>query len=1073
MLHRGTAAFILLVASCAWAAEERPYDADAHTVLLLHFDDAGDERTPDASPSGLDATLLPPPRRPTWEASGMFGGCLRFDGVSADEDGDGSGDADGLVIRDNGELRPGEGLTVEAWVRPDGVDRNQAILTRSGAARYCLYLYGSALYFPMLTTRDGKADWVQLKVPGVIEAGRWQHVAVTYDGEMLRAYVDGVQVGESAVDGVLTTGPAVTIIGCDTDSRPLDYAIRGFKGLIDEVRVSNVTRSEFNVSEDRMAAQQERLAQGAEAPELPDRPRYPDPPLPPLNARHVVVTGRVTDDGGRPLPGVPVSDGEHVVRTDDAGGYRLEFDLQDLRLVFVTEPRGYRPEGPWFARIPRDDARTEYACDFAFAADPLADRERFTFLATGDTQFNDLATFAQLREEYDQFTRMSGDPAFVTVAGDLTMTGSQWEMDLYKEVCECSHLPVYNCFGGHDGNYAREREGSGSIYHYQKNLAPAWYSWDCGPVHFTTYVSETYFLTERQQQLQAAWLAADLAAQPEGTPIVLVTHIPPDNEVMQGWLDRHNIIGLIFGHWHQVQSCGFGGVPYLETGPMRGRDWGAFTRKFRVITYAEGELSSEVRVCGQVRRLEVIAPQGSVGRDTLPVEVKAYDTTRRVTGVTCRIEAGGDAVNVPLTQVGAWTWRGNWDAAQSPAGEVSVHVTAEDEAGERWEATAGAELGAAPLPPVRVAEDWPGFFRADHSRVRDETLAPPLALAWSVNTGGRNMKAVSPIVYRGRVYVGVENKEIGHPGAGLRCYDPASGEPLWSAATGASVTHAPAAHEGLIYAVDSMGVCHAFDADSGARQWRQDVFPSGNGRRNICSCPVVHGDELIALSDSGECAVLDAATGDLLRRLEVASGWMYCTFPSVQDGRLFLGFRRSAVAADLLTGEQIWSAEIATGKAASCPVAHGGALYINAVTLSCLDRQTGDERWRRPVPTSGNGISVAVPAGDLVLANGSSLCAFDAGTGELRWRHEFAYDARTAERNQRQAYAGQSTPLVSGDVVYAGSDDGYLYAFALDDGEPLWRYNLGVPLKGSPVTSGNALFICDWDGNLYCFAAQP
>jgi len=92
-----------------------------------------------------------------------------------------------------------------------------------------------------------------------------------------------------------------------------------------------------------------------------------------------------------------------------------------------------------------------------------------------------------------------------------------------------------------------------------------------------------------------------------------------------------------------------------------------------------------------------------------------------------------------------------------------------------------------------------------------------------------------------------------------------------------------------------------------------------------------------------------------------------------------------------------------------------------------------------------------------------------AASGQPRWQHEFVYDAETAKRNQRQTYAGQSTPLVAGDVVYVGSDDGHLYALALEDGELLWKHNLGVPLKGSPVLSGNALFICDWDGNLYCF----
>ena len=121
---------------------------------------------------------------------------------------------------------------------------------------------------------------------------------------------------------------------------------------------------------------------------------------------------------------------------------------------------------------------------------------------------------------------MSGEPGFFTMAGDLTMFGSQWEMDLYKEVCKQARIPLYNCFGGHDGNYARKNTGRGSVYNYQKNLGPAWYSWDYGPVHFVTYVSETSFLSAGELALQNAWFGADLDAQPKGKAVVIVTHQP-------------------------------------------------------------------------------------------------------------------------------------------------------------------------------------------------------------------------------------------------------------------------------------------------------------------------------------------------------------------------------------------------------------------------------------------------------------------------------------------------------------------------------------------------------------------
>jgi len=1087
----------ILLSASVWAGPEVAYEPDAATVLLLHFDEAGGDVAGDASGSQLKAGLLGPPRRPVWEAKGRFGGCLRFDGVNADQDGDGRGDADALLFKDNAKLQPDPGLTVEAWINPGRVTGAQAILSRSGGARYCFFLTEASLYFSLQVTQAGKPGWERLRTPGVVRAGTWQHVAITCDGKRIGAYVDGCRVAETAMTGAALSGESNTVIGADTDSRPIDSAIRGFEGLIDEVRVSNVARTEFNVSEERAAAfRKAMLAKpppaspsarasisqppvlltsdlpAAPSLELPDRPQYPDPPLPSLNARRVTATGRVLDDAGAPLAGVLVSDGEHVVRTDEQGAYRLEFDVSDLQFVFATRPRGFKAVGSFCEAIPRDGAETACQRDFVFARDPLAAREEFTFLASGDTQFGDLLTPTELKAEFEQLTRMSGAPAFFTLAGDLTMSGTQWEMDLYKEVCAESHVRVYKCFGGHDGNYARKTAGKGSVYNFQKNLGPAWYSWDYGPAHFVIYVSETYFLTEREQARQAAWLAADLAAQPSGKPIVLITHQPPSNATMAGWLEEHNIVGVLYGHWHVVTSCGFRDVPYLETGPLRGRDWGAFTRLFRVLRFADGKLASEVRVCGQAQRLDIVAPQGAVGRGRVPVQVKAYDTVRRVVGVTCEIGAGGGTVSVPLTKTGAWTWQGIWDASTASAGDVVARATATAEDGRTWSTSAGFSLRDGPAASVRLGEDWPGLFRTGHSRVAAAPLGPPLELAWVVNTGGRNQKGVSPIVHAGRVHVGVDNKEIGHAGVGVSCHDPTDGKLLWHAATDSSVCFAPTAAGGVVYAVSSCGSCYAFDAETGAEKWCSQPFGPPSGHRATQSCPVLYGGELFVMGDISQCAVLDAATGENTRDIRLPGAWMWFSFPTVSDGRLYAGLRKLAAAYDASDGKELWRTAISTGKISSGPVLHRGRLYVNSAVLTCLNAATGEKLWQQSVPTSGKGIAVAVPAGDLVLGAGAYLKAFDAETGAVRWQCQYVYDIETAKRNQRQAYAGQSAPAVAGNVVYVGSDDGRLYAFALDSGEILWRYNLGVPIKGSPVVSGNALLVCDWDGNLFCFVGK-
>ena len=65
-----------------------------------------------------------------------------------------------------------------------------------------------------------------------------------------------------------------------------------------------------------------------------------------------------------------------------------------------------------------------------------------------------------------------------------------------------------------------------------------------------------------------------------------------------------------------------------------------------------------------------------------------------------------------------------------------------------------------------------------------------------------------------------------------------------------------------------------------------------------------------------------------------------------------------------------------------------------------------------------------------------------------------------------------SSPVICGDKVIVGSDDGRLYLLSLDSGKELWSYEIGQPIESSPaVAAGRVVIGCD-DGNIYCFGAK-
>jgi hypothetical protein len=89
-----------------------------------------------------------------------------------------------------------------------------------------------------------------LRSPTSYNNYQWHHVAVTYDGQVVRLYIDGVQVRNKFIPGTGpdTTGVEPMRIGAEnllaeTASR------KTFNGLIDEVRIWNRALTEVEIRE--------------------------------------------------------------------------------------------------------------------------------------------------------------------------------------------------------------------------------------------------------------------------------------------------------------------------------------------------------------------------------------------------------------------------------------------------------------------------------------------------------------------------------------------------------------------------------------------------------------------------------------------------------------------------------------------------------------------------------------------------------------------------------------------------------------------------------------------------------
>ena len=163
--------------------------------------------------------------------AGRFGGALSFDGVN-----------DWVSVADAGSLDVSR-MTLEAWVRPSALGnvwRTVLFKERVGGLVYGLVgSQGSG-------APAGQVDigGERNAVGGALPLNVWSHLAATFDGSVVRLYVNGVLGGSVVVAGSIPASTGVLRIGGNS--------IWGewFAGLIDEVRVYNRALTQTEIQND-------------------------------------------------------------------------------------------------------------------------------------------------------------------------------------------------------------------------------------------------------------------------------------------------------------------------------------------------------------------------------------------------------------------------------------------------------------------------------------------------------------------------------------------------------------------------------------------------------------------------------------------------------------------------------------------------------------------------------------------------------------------------------------------------------------------------------------------------------
>lgn len=328
----------------------------------------------------------------------------------------------------------------------------------------------------------------------------------------------------------------------------------------------------------------------------------------------------------------------------------------------------------------------------------------------------------------------------------------------------------------------------------------------------------------------------------------------------------------------------------------------------------------------------------------------------------------------------------------------------------------------------------------------------------------------SPIAYGNNLLVGVTDGTF-------YALDQTTGKVAWQFSAQDRISTAPALGQGsfgegntqaMVIVAGDDGVVRAREAVSADVQpiWTPQV-----GTR-IRSAPVV-----------GDGIVMVATSDGFVHGLGLVDGAELWTYPAegeglgpisadlaYADGFLYVGTEQSGLhVVNAADGTYVCDHNMNVSPILANPVVAGGAVYVptQARTIfvfpagTCQGQVPGRLPWY-PTETPVN-LAPAIVGDVMFLAEGLFLYKLDLvwnDGDEPRDRHLWAPTTVMASEPI------STPPVVAGDTVYFGTEDGLAIAVDSETGEERWRWQTGQYVRGAPVVVDGAVFIVSGDGTV-------
>jgi outer membrane protein assembly factor BamB len=718
---------------------------------------------------------------------------------------------------------------------------------------------------------------------------------------------------------------------------------------------------------------------------------------------------------------------------------RFELNAPDSAIIWARSPDGFGPAPVWV---------TGTKVELPLAPRPPASH---TFVQMADLHVGiDGFDADDAARALARATRVSPAPDFLVVTGDMT-NGTQDEefgtLDHLVAGLDVPFVPVPGNHDWHDGGPA-----------YRKRFGPPMYSFDADGAHFIVL----NFNDSIDHQL--AFVHLDLATGHIEGRVIVFTHAPPPDRLLDG-LVAAGVDDVFSGHVHSNHITDAGGLVEYNTEPpvMGGLDH--TPAGYRVVSLSDGLLTVSHRTTTEAQ-VAWVFPEEDYCLDPAHPDL--------VISATATPQLRVDDHPVALTPAGGWAYVAR--VADLSAGFHHARLGAQD---IDFRVCTPQPMDERPRRPWLQTQNGPR-----HEGATALALAPPLELIWATPTGG-HLEDGTTLITDALVIAGVTDLGDGRAG-GVIAVDRVSGQVRWKHPILGAVRGTLAAAGDAVVAGDTSGRVTALRLADGKPLWQVDLGAANDAADSWLYAPPTIEGGVVHVGIQPRQAALDLVTGEVLWTTDQtpAYGPLHAA-PAVGDGVVVMpvGHNHGQVLGlDAATGALRWHQDDPIGKVVEAsPLLVDGSVFVANTEgkLYRLASSTGVVEWERTI-YDWHGHWGWGPLGTPAYADGrlylptphDGLFAIDAASGEIAWTVQAARSRVRPDPYENATSGFQTSPIVSGDLVWIAGGDGLLRALDRKSGAPRWQKDVGMPVLTSVTTDGQLLVVAGYDGVLRGYARR-